>query len=53
MEKASVMQRVTLVCLNAKVAFLLTPENLFGCQKLAVSIWNMFCHELKTRVVYH
>lgn len=51
----SVKQHPACVCTNAKGAFLCwTSENLIGCQKSAMSVWNRFCLELKPKIiVYH
>lgn len=47
----SVKQHIAPVCINARVAFLrLTSENLVGCQKSAMSVWDRFCHELEPSV---
>lgn len=47
----SVKEHIAPVFINARVSFLcLMSENLVGCQKSAMSVWDRFCHELEPNV---
>lgn len=50
--RPKVLSNIAPVGISAKGAFLcLTSDNLFGCQKFAISICKVFCHECKPETI--